>query len=178
MASGWSLWLSGVSDHRPGRSAFLDRDEAIRFVQATRGVIASDAETQRSASLSNAGLDEVNEESSSDPLMPPGRDDRDRKFRDIFSDEAMAMARLSEGPIPRCAHRSLLFGNQSVVALPRPSNEVLRVTPIGEHLVSGRCRLVGAPDGGLAQHRREKREVLSRGSANPNVIHQVSPAVR
>src|SRR4051812_1678664 len=88
------------------------------------------------------------------------------------------MARLGERPIPSPAHRSVLFGNQSIVTLPRPSSEVRRVARIGEHLVSGRCRLVGAPDGGLAKHGREKGEVLSRGRASPNVFHRISPAVR
>src|SRR5689334_13320444 len=106
--------MSGVSDHRPGRSVFLDRDEAARLVEAARWIVLSDAQTHGSVSLRNAGLDEVNEESPSDPLVPAGRDHCNREFGDILSDEPMAMARLSEGPIPRRANRSLSFGNQTV----------------------------------------------------------------
>jgi len=150
---------------------FLDRDEAIRRVQIARWIVLRNAETYGWVSLSNAGLDEVNEEPTSDPLVPAGRDDCDRQFGDILGDEAMAMARLRERPIPSRAQRSILFGNQSIVSLPRPSCEIHRVARIGEHLVSGRCRLVRAPDGGLAEHRREKGVVLGLGRANPNVFH-------
>ena len=157
---------------------YLDRDEATRLVQAARWIVSGDAETQAWVSLSNAGLDEVNEEPPSNPLVPTGGDDRNRQFGHILSDEAIAMVRLCIRPIPSRAHRSVLFGNQSIVALPRPPREVQRVAPIGEHLVSGRCRFVGAPHGGLAKHGREKGEVVSRGWAKPYVLHWVSPAVR
>ncbi|MEY2452539.1 MAG: hypothetical protein QOD92_2113, partial [Acidimicrobiaceae bacterium] len=52
----------------------LDQDEASRLVQATRWIVLGDAETQSSASVSNAGLDELAEEPSSDPLVPTGGD--------------------------------------------------------------------------------------------------------
>ena len=149
----------------------LDRDKASRLIEATRWILFADAETHGWVSLSNARLDEVNEEPSSNPLVPTGRDDCDRQFGDTLSDEAIAMARLGERPIPSCADRPVLFGNQSIVALPRPSSEVRRVARIGEHLLSVRCRLVGAPDCGLAQHPREKGEVPSPGRATPNVFH-------
>ena len=150
----------------------LDRDEADRLVEAARRILFAHAETQSRVSLSNAGVDEVDEEPATDPLVPTRRDDCDRQFGDILSDEAIAMARLGVRPIPSRAHRSVLFGNESIVALPRPSSEVHRVARIGEHLVGGRCRLVGTPDGGLAKHRREKGEVLSPGRATPNVFHR------
>ena len=45
-------------------------------------------------SLGNAGLDEVDEEPTSDPFVPTGRDDCDRQFRDVLSDEAIAVGHL------------------------------------------------------------------------------------
>jgi hypothetical protein len=149
----------------------LDRDEADRLVEATRRILFGDAETQSRVSLTHTGVDEIDEEPTADPLVPTGRDDCDRQFGDILSDEAKAVARLGERPIPSRAHRAVLFGNQSMVTLPRPSGEVPRVAGIGEHLVSGRCRLVGSPDCGLAKHRCEKGEVLRPGRATPNVFH-------
>ena len=74
--------------------------EANRLVEATRRIAVIDAETQGCIFLSNAGFDEVNEEASSDPLVTTGRDDCDRQFGDILSDEAITMARLRERPIP------------------------------------------------------------------------------
>src|SRR5580765_5250003 len=106
-----SVRLRDVPDHRPGRSVLLNRDKASRFVQATRWILLADAETYSWVSLSNARLYEVGEELSSNPLVSTGRDDCDRQFRDALSDEAIAMARLSEQPIPRCADRPVLFGN-------------------------------------------------------------------
>ena len=156
----------------------VDQDEAGRLVWAARWVVLGDAEAQGSPSLGNAGLDEVAEEPSSDPLVSTGGDDCNRQFGHILSDEAITMVRLCIRPVPSRAHRSVLFGNQSIVTLPRPSSEVQRVARIGEHPVSGRCRLVGAPDGGLAKHGREKGEVLSRGRASANVFHRIIPAVR
>ena len=149
----------------------LDRHEADRFIEGARWIVFGHAETQSRVSLTNTRVDEVDEEPTTNPLVPTGRDDCDRQFGDILGDEAKAMARLSERPKPSRTHRSVLFGNQSVVTLPRPSSEVQRVAGIGEHLVRGRCRLVGAPDCGLAKHRREKGEVLSPGPATPNVFH-------
>ena len=149
----------------------LDAHEADRLVEATRRIFAVDAETQSRVTLSNAGLDEVDEKPTTNPLVPTRHDYRDRQFRDILGDEAVAVDRLGIGPIPGCTHRPVLFGNESVVAFPRPSSEVHRVARIGEHLVGGRCRLVGTPDRGLAKHRRQKREVLRGGRATPNVCH-------
>ena len=149
----------------------LDRDEASRLVKATRWIVLGDAETHGSVSLSNAGLDEVDEEPSSDPLVPTGGDDCNRQFGHILSDEAIAMVRLCIRPIPSRAHRSVLFGNHSVVALPWPSSQVQRVPRIGHHLLSGRCRLVRPPDCSLTKHRREKGEVLTSGPTTPNPVH-------
>src|SRR5262245_1473560 len=86
------------------------------------------------------------------------------------------MRRLCIRPIPSRAHRSVLFGHQSVVAWPRPSREVQRVPSIGHHLLSGRCRLVRTPDCGLTKHRREKGEVLRSRRSTPKFVHGVSPA--
>ena len=102
----------------------LDRDEADRLVEGTRWILFGDAETQSWVSLTNARVDEVDEEPTTNPLAPSGRDDCDRQFGDVLADEAKAMARLGERPIPSRAHRALLFGNQSIVTLPRPANEV------------------------------------------------------
>ena len=54
---------------------------------------------------------------------------------------------------------------------PRPSSEIHRIARIGEHLGTGRRRLVRAPDCGLAKHRRQKGEVLGPCRAIPNVLH-------
>jgi hypothetical protein len=54
----------------------LDPLESDRFVEATSRVTVVDAETEGRVSLSNARLDEFNEEPSSDPLVPPGRDEK------------------------------------------------------------------------------------------------------
>ena len=169
-----SVGWSGVSDHCPGPSVLLDRDEAGRLVEATRWIVLGDAETHGSVSLSNAGLDEVDEEPSSDPLVSTGGDDCDRQFGHILSDEAIAMVALCIRPIPSRPHPSFLFGNQSIVALPWPSIQVQRVPRIGHHLRSGRCRLVRPPDCGLTEHRREKGEVLSSGRSTPNLVHPLS----
>ncbi len=166
-----SVCLNGVSDHCPGPSVLLDGDEASRLVKATRWIVLDDAETHGSVSLSNAGLDEVDEEPSSDPLVPTRGDDCNRQFGHILSDEAIAMVRRCIRPIPSRAHRSVLFGNQSIVALPWPSIQVQRVPRIGHHLLTGRCRLVRPPDCGLTKHRREKGEVLSSGRSTPNLVH-------
>lgn len=156
----------------------LDRDKATRLVEAARWIVTVDAEADGSVSLSDAGLDEVSEEPPSNTFVPSSRDDRDREFGDILGYEAMTMATLSERSIPRCAQRPLLFGDESVVTLPRPPDEVHRVARIGEDLLTGRSGLVGTPNGGLAEHRREKRKVLTRCRANPNVSHWASSAVR
>src|SRR4051794_10328737 len=124
----------------------LDQDEAGRLVEAARWVVLGDAEAQGSESLGSAGFDEVAEEPSSDPVVSTGGDDCNRQFGHILSDEAITMIRLCIRPIPSRAHRSVLFGNQSVVALPRPSGEVHLVPRIGHHLLSGRRRLVWAPN--------------------------------
>ncbi len=92
--------ISGVSDHRPGRSALLDSDEADRLVEAARWIGFAHAETQSPVSLANTGVDEVDEEPATNPLVPTGRDDCDRQFGYIVSDETKAMARLGERPIP------------------------------------------------------------------------------
>lgn len=150
----------------------LDRNETDRLVEATRRIAAVDAEAQSRVTLRNAGLDQVDEKPTTNPLVPTRHEYGDRQFRDIFRDEAIAMTHLGVGPIPSRAQRSVLFGNESMVALPRPSGEVHRVARIGKHLVGGRGRLVGTPDCGLAKHRRQKSEVLSPGRATPNVFHQ------
>ena len=89
----------------------LDQDESSRLVEATRWIVLGDAETQGSASVGNAGPDEIAEEPSSDPLVPTGGDDCNRQFGHILSDEAIAVVRLCIRPIPSRAHRSVLFGN-------------------------------------------------------------------
>ena len=165
-----------MSDHRPG-PAPLDIDEANRLVEATSRVTVVDAETEGPVSLSNARLDEVDEEPSSDPLVPTGRDDCDRQLRDILRDEAIAVARLGVGPIPSRTQRFILNGDESVVAFPRPSSELHRIARIGEHFVTARRGLVGSPDCGLAEHRRQKGEVLSPRRATSNLLHAVSQAV-
>jgi len=163
--------LRGVSNHCPGYSALADHDEPVRFVQGARRILTGDTETDRLVSLSNAGRDELGKESSSDPLVPATGNDCYRQFGNVFGDEPMAMDRLGERPIPRRTNGSVVLGNQSVVAGPRPTGQVHRVTRIGERLVAGRCRLVGAPDRGFAEHRREKAEVFGRCRANSNVVH-------
>src|SRR5262249_40840344 len=135
----------GAADHRPGGSVYSDRDKAVRLVQAARGIAGGDTETQAWVSLSNARLDEVSEEPSSNTFVPTGRDDGDRQFGTVLTDEAMPMARFREPPVPGRAHWSVLFGNQSIVALSWPSGEVHRVARIGEHLRSSRCVFVGPP---------------------------------
>ena len=149
----------------------LDQDEASRLVEATRWIVLSDAETQGSASLGNAGLDQVDEKPSSDPLLSTRGDDRNGQFGHILSHEAIAMVRLCIRPIPSRTHRAVLFGNQSVVASPRPSSEVQRIPRIGHHLLSCRCRLVRPPDCGLTKHRREKGEVLRFCRSTPQLVH-------
>jgi hypothetical protein len=156
---------------------FLDVDEADRLVEAAGRIGFGDAKTDRWVSLGNTGLDEVDEEPSSDPFVPTGRDDCDRQFRDILSDEAIAVGRLGEDPIPSRANRSALFGNQSIVASHWPSREVHRVARIGEHLVTTQW---GQPRCSLAKHRCEKGEVLRPGRATPKVSHLAqssSPAI-
>ncbi len=149
----------------------LDRLEANRLVEATRWVVVVHAEAQRRMPLSNAGLDEPDEEPSSDPLVTTRRDDSDRQLGDVLSNEAIAMVHLGVGPKPSRAQRSALFGNQSVVALPRPPNEVHRVPRIGHHLASGRRRLVRSPDRRLAEHRRQEGEVLGPSRTTPHPAH-------
>ena len=78
----------------------LDQDEASRLVKAARWIVLDDTETYGEVSPSNAGLDEVDEEPSSDPLVPTGGDDGNRQFGHIRSDEAIAMVRLCIRPIP------------------------------------------------------------------------------
>ena len=151
----------------------LDRLEANRLVEATRWVVVVHTEAQSRMPLSNAGLDEADEEPSSNPLVTTRRHDSDRQFGDVLSNEAIAMVHLGVGPIPSRAQRSVLFGNQSVVALPWPPSEVHRVPRIGHHLISGRRRLVRTPDRRLAKHPREKGEVLSPGRATPNILHHL-----
>ena len=103
------------------------------------------------------------------PLLPTGRDDRDRQLRHILSDEAMAMSRRRERSKPRRTHWSVAFSDQSMVAGPRPPGELHHVAGIGNHLVTGRCRLVRTPDRSLAQHRSEKGQVAGTRRAAPNV---------
>ena len=149
----------------------LDQHEASRLVEATRRIVLDDTETYGWVSLSKARVDEVNEKSSSYSLVPTRRDDCDRQFGDILCDEPVAVARLGVLAIPGRAHRSVLFGNQPIVALSRPSGEVHRVSRICHHLFSGRRRLVWAPNSGLAEHRREKGKVINSGWAALNVFH-------
>lgn len=61
-----------------------DRLEANRLVEATRWVVVVHAEAQSRMPLSNAGLDEADEEPSSDPLVTTRRDDSDRQFGDVL----------------------------------------------------------------------------------------------
>jgi len=56
-----------VSDHRPGPSVLRDWGEASRLAKATRRIVLGGAETHGAVALSNAGLDEVDEEPPSDP---------------------------------------------------------------------------------------------------------------
>ena len=170
-AGSGSAWSVGVSDHCPGRSVLFDMDKAHRLVEPARWIRFGHAETHSPVPLTNTGMDQFDEEPATDPLVPTRPDDCDGQFGDIFGDEAVAVACLGERPIPSRAHRFALFGNQSIVAWPRPSREIGRVALIGEHLVSGRRRLVRAPDCGLAEHRREKGEVLRPCRAIPNVVH-------
>jgi len=125
----------------------------------------------RAVPLSNAFLDEVDEEPSSNPLVPTRRDNSDRYLGDILGDVAVTMVDLGVGPAPRRAERSVVVGDQSVVTWPWPSREVQRVARIGEYLLRGRCLLVGAPNRGLAEHRGEKGAVLNFGWAASNVLH-------
>jgi len=81
------------------------------------------------------------------------------------------MGRLGVRPISSRAHRCVLFCNQSIIARPRPFSEIHRIARIGDHLVTGRRRLVRAPDCGLAKHRRQKGEVLGPCRAILNVLH-------
>jgi len=150
----------------------FEQDEASRLVQAASWIVLGDAETQGSTALGNAGFDEVVEKPSPDPLVPTGGDDGNAQFGHILSDEAMAVVRLGIRPIPGRAHRAVLFGNQSAVALPLPSGEVQRIPRIGHHLLSGRCRLLRSPDCGLTKHRREKVEVLRSGRSAPKLVHE------
>jgi hypothetical protein len=95
----------------------LHVDEADRLVEASRRIGFGNAETQRWVSLGNAGPDEVDEEPSSDPLVPTGGDDSDRQFRDVLSDESIAVGHLGEDPIPSRANRSFLFISTAVLGL-------------------------------------------------------------
>ena len=69
-----------LSKHRPRPSVLLDQNEASRLVKATSRIVLGDAETHGEVPLSNAGLDEVDEEPPSDPLVPTGGDDCNRQF--------------------------------------------------------------------------------------------------
>ena len=149
----------------------LDRLEANRLVQVTSWVVVVHAEAQSRMPLSNAGLDELDEEPSSDPQATTWRDDGDGELGDVLGNEAIAVVHLGVGPIPSRAQRSVLFGNQPVVALPWPPSEVHGVPGIGHHLARGRRRLVWPPDGSLAEHRREKGNVISFSRAVPDVVH-------
>jgi hypothetical protein len=166
----------GVPHHHAGMSMLLDEHEASRLVEATRWVVLGDAETQGSASLGNASFDQAEQKPSSDPLVSTRGDDCNGQLRHILSDEAMAMSRLCIRSVPSRADRSVLFGDQSVIAMPWPSCEIHRVPRIGHHLLSGRCRLVRPPDCGLAEHRREKGEVLPSGRSTLKLVHTISPA--
>src|SRR4051812_19770111 len=116
----------------------LDENESSRLVEAARWIVLGDAETQGAVSVGNAGLDEGAEEPSSDPLLPTGGDDSNRQFGHILRDEAIAMVRLCIRPIPSRADRSVLVGDQPVVARPWPPSQVQRVPRIGHHLLRGR----------------------------------------
>ena len=167
-----SVRPSDRSDHRPGRPVLLDRHETDRLVEGARRLSPL---TLRLSAACPEQCSAATRSSSSRRPIPSWRRDTttgDRQFRDILGDEAVAVARLGVGPVPRRAERSILFGDEPVVAVPRPSGEVRRVARIGEHLVGSRCRLVGTPDCGLAQHRRQKGEVLGPGRATPNVLQR------
>src|SRR4029078_7373178 len=82
-----SAFSGGVSHHRARMSMLLDEDEASRLVEAARGVVLGDAETQGSASLGNAGFDQSDEEPSSDPLVSTRGDDCNGQFVHILGYE-------------------------------------------------------------------------------------------
>lgn len=166
-----SVLLICVSDHGPRRTVLLDRDEAGRLVEATRRIGLPDAEADRCVSLSDAGVDEAGEEPVPDSLVSTRCDDGDRQLGHVLGGKAVAMVRLRLRAVPGCAHRSVVFGNQPEVARSRPADQVHLVSRISHHLVTGWCRLVRAPDGGLAQHRREERNIVNHSRAIANVFH-------
>lgn len=72
---------------------------------------------------------------------------------DDLSDEAVvAMDRRGVGPIRGRADGPVWFGDQPIVASARPSSEVHLVSRIGDHLVTGRRRLVRSPRCGHSEH--------------------------
>lgn len=144
----------------------LDQHEPNGLVEPTRWVVLGDAQTEGTATLGDARLDQIGEKTSSNTGMPVRVDDCDGQFGHILSNEAVAPVRLRVGPIPGGADRFVAFGNESVIAMPRPSIQVQRVPRIGHRLLPGRSRLVRAPDGGFPEHRRQKREVLDPGWSN------------
>src|SRR5436305_14912404 len=119
-----------------------DQDEARLFVQATGWIVLRDPETYGSVPLVSAGFDQGDEKPSSDPFASARGDDGDGQLGHIVSHEAVAMVRLRIRPITSRTNRSVLFANESVVALPRPSSEVQRISRIGNHLLGCRRRFV------------------------------------
>ena len=150
---------------RPGRRS---RSRPTR-TGGRRRVVLAHAETECPVPLLGTRSDELDEQPTTDACAPTRCDDSDRQLRDALINEAMAVVRVRERPEPRCADRPVVFSDDAVVTGSRPPGEVHGVAGIGEHLVAGRCRLVGTPDRGLAEHRRKERHVASTGAAVPNV---------
>src|SRR5579884_1680834 len=164
-----ALHRGSVADHRPGVSSFPERDETARLVQAACWIVLGDAQTQGSVPLTHAGRDEVCEEPSADPFVSTGGDYGNCQFGDVLSDEAMAVGRLGERPVPGRSDRLVLFSNKPEVAWSWPPLQVHRVARVGEHLVSRGRVLVGSPNRRLAEHRCEKGEVVAPGQTEPDV---------
>jgi hypothetical protein len=61
----------------------LDRDETGRLVETTRWIVLGKAETEGSVALSDAGLNEVDEELASDALVPAGGNDYNGQFERV-----------------------------------------------------------------------------------------------
>ena len=69
----------------------LELAEANRLVEPACWIVLVHAEAQSCVPLSNACLDEVDEEPSSNPLVPTRRDNSDRYLGDILGDVAVTM---------------------------------------------------------------------------------------
>src|SRR5262245_60706049 len=96
----------------------LDVLEPHRFVESTCWIPRVDAETQGGDTSSDARVDEADEKGPSDSLVPTRRDDRDGQLGDVCGDEAVAVARLGEGPVPGSTHGTVLLGDHSVIPWP------------------------------------------------------------